>query len=193
MLESRSSGNPASRLLGAARDLFYDQGYALAGINDIIAQSNTSKKSFYKYFPSKYKLGEAYLKSKTRDLIRFIDWLERRSRSYEHFCDLWSRSMVRIARYPDYNGCPFSNARAQAPEFHELIQDIHELYVLRLQELISRLCPEFNERMCHWIARNASMQYLGAVQIWKLSGSPDSFYNMGLLLRALPSLAPIKG
>ncbi|MEQ8350012.1 MAG: TetR/AcrR family transcriptional regulator [Leptospiraceae bacterium] len=187
---SRTAGNPAARLLAAARSLFYEQGYALAGINDIISRSNTSKKSFYRYFPSKQKLGEAYLKGQTRDLIRFIDWLDSKSRDYDHFCSLWARSMMRIASRSDYNGCPFANARAQAPEFHDLIQDIHELQILRLEKLISRLRPDLErKKQCHWIAQIASMQYQGAIHYWRLSGDVESFRNMALMLKTLPDLA----
>ncbi|MBR32493.1 MAG: hypothetical protein CMN77_14405 [Spirochaetaceae bacterium] len=188
MQSSRSAGNPAARLLEAARDLFYEQGYTGAGINDIIARSNTSKKSFYRYFPTKQKLGEAYLKWQTRDLIRFLDWLESKAKSYDHFCDLWARSMIRISGSADYRGCPFSNAMAQAPDdFQAMVRDVHELTVLRLQEILKvyKPCKDPGDGFRR-VAEGMLIQYLGAVHVWKLSGNQDSFKLMGRMMKAIP-------
>ncbi|MDF3819382.1 TetR/AcrR family transcriptional regulator [Leptospira sp. 96542] len=59
----RHEANPGARLLSAAKDLFYLHGYAMSGINEVIEKSNTSKKSFYHYYPSKTDLGRAFLLS----------------------------------------------------------------------------------------------------------------------------------
>ena len=191
MMGSRSAANPAARLLNAARELFYEQGYNAAGINEIIAQSNTSKKSFYRYFPSKQKLGEAYLKSEARDLIRFLEWLQDRAESYKQFCRLWSRSLTLLAARPDYRGCPFSNAMAQASEeFGPLVRDVHELCILKLQDIIGQL-PDakdgagFELDRKAWLAEAMLMQYLGAVHSWKLSGKLAVFRQMEAMLLML--------
>lgn len=195
MMGSRSAANPAARLLNAARELFYEQGYNAAGINEIIAQSNTSKKSFYRYFPSKRDLGEAYLKSQAREMIGFLEWLQERATDYRHFCRLWSRSLALLAARPDYRGCPFSNAMAQAPEeFAPLVRDVHELCVLKLQDIIGRFSEaEQKHPPDHtaWLAEGMLLQYLGAVHTWKLSGKRSIFRQMESMLLILPRCGPV--
>ncbi len=49
----KRSGNTKSKIISAAWKLFYNQGYDETTIDDIIAESGTSKGSFYHYFEGK--------------------------------------------------------------------------------------------------------------------------------------------
>ena len=46
----KNSRNTKGRIVSAAWKLFYDQGYEQTTVEDIIAESGTSKGSFYHYF-----------------------------------------------------------------------------------------------------------------------------------------------
>jgi AcrR family transcriptional regulator len=59
------------RILDAAVNIFASKGYHAAKVDDIVAESNTSKGSFYFYFPSKQDIFLALVDS-------FADLLERR-------------------------------------------------------------------------------------------------------------------
>jgi AcrR family transcriptional regulator len=59
MVESMSS--PRERLLRTSTDLFARQGYNTTGINQIIAEAEVAKASFYKHFKSKEDLCVAFL------------------------------------------------------------------------------------------------------------------------------------
>ena len=48
--------NTKSKIINAAWDLFYDQGYDNTTVDEIIEKSGTSKGSFYHYFSSKDSL-----------------------------------------------------------------------------------------------------------------------------------------
>ena len=49
----KDSRNTKSRIVNAAWELFYEQGYEYTTIDDIIERSSTSKGSFYHYFEGK--------------------------------------------------------------------------------------------------------------------------------------------
>ena len=46
----KNSRNTKGRIVSAAWKLFYDQGYENTSVEEIIAESGTSKGSFYLYF-----------------------------------------------------------------------------------------------------------------------------------------------
>ena len=54
----KNSRNTKGRIVSAAWKLFYDQGYEQTTVEDIIAESGTSKGSFYHYFEGKDALLE---------------------------------------------------------------------------------------------------------------------------------------
>lgn len=53
---SKKTNNTKSKIVNAAWKLFYDQGYDETTVDEIIAESGTSKGSFYHYFSSKDSL-----------------------------------------------------------------------------------------------------------------------------------------
>ncbi|MDD6812032.1 MAG: TetR/AcrR family transcriptional regulator [Lachnospiraceae bacterium] len=52
----KDSKNTKGRIINAAWELFYEQGYETTTIDDIVERSETSKGSFYHYFDSKDSL-----------------------------------------------------------------------------------------------------------------------------------------
>lgn len=52
-MSRKDSRNTKGRIVGAAWELFYEQGYDDTTIDDIVERSETSKGSFYHYFDSK--------------------------------------------------------------------------------------------------------------------------------------------
>ncbi len=52
-MSKKNERNTKGKIINAAWDLFYEQGYEDTTVEDIIAQSGTSKGSFYHYFEGK--------------------------------------------------------------------------------------------------------------------------------------------
>lgn len=52
-MNKKNARNTKSKIVSAAWKLFYEQGYDTTTVEDIIAESGTSKGSFYHYFDSK--------------------------------------------------------------------------------------------------------------------------------------------
>lgn len=118
--------NARERILDTAANLFTRKGYALVGINEIIAESKTAKASFYQYFPSKDDLCAAWLK-------------RMHERSVEHHSELLKSPTLareRILTYfkdlkdwlttNEYRGCPYTTTssmlKSDAPAIREQIE-----------------------------------------------------------------------
>ena len=187
---ARSEANPGARLLETARQMFYEHGYVGSGINEIIARSQTSKKSFYAYFPSKQRLGEAALRVEEQRLHGLLSALFRRyPQDYGRFVTSWARGLKRAARCGDYHGCPFSNTAAQAlSEFEGALRDIARDW----QEQLRLYLMSCDLRLAVGAAQECSarllMQYHGAIQMWALSGDLIYFDRFADLARRLPDI-----
>lgn len=59
-------------ILQTASDLFYEKGYNLTGINEIIATAGIAKATLYHHFKSKEELCIAYLKSRDEALVQAL-------------------------------------------------------------------------------------------------------------------------
>jgi AcrR family transcriptional regulator len=177
MAGARSEGNPGARLLAAARDLFNEQGYQGAGINEIIARSNTSKKSFYHYFPSKRELGEACLLAEEREVQRMMETLMRRyAQDFHGFVRAWGARLKKQAASGRYHGCPFVNAAAHAPtEFRETLEGVAGRWLQILQTYIQTSDLRLDAASARVASKRLLVAYQGAVQMWKLSGSRQYF------------------
>ena len=103
-----------TRVLETAYRLFYRHGLRATGIDRIIAESGVAKMSFYRHFPSKQALIDAYLDLRH---ARWMAWLEGRLgglssprdglAALPDALDDWFRS-------PGFRGCAFINGHAEA-------------------------------------------------------------------------------
>jgi len=103
------------RILGTARDLFYNQGYRATGINQIIEVSGVAKASLYQHFPTKSDLLIAYAQHMAEQEIvdlraAVAGFPTARDRFFAPLEVLlpWFKST-------NYRGCPFQNVMAEMP------------------------------------------------------------------------------
>jgi len=110
------------RILQTAHDLFYSDGIRATGIDKVIAEAGVTKVTFYRHFPSKNDLIEAFLEYRhARWMTWFDDAIERRR-------DEGARAVVGALRewfvQPTFRGCAFINTvvefGASAPEFEAI-------------------------------------------------------------------------
>src|ERR1700739_4839706 len=114
--ESKSvKRSPRDRLLEAARELFYAEGIQSVGINRVIERAGVSKDSLYSTFGSKEQLVCAYLDA------RHAHTLGRLRAAVDAVEDPVGRilavfdAQAQLFRMPDYHGCAFTAAAAEAP------------------------------------------------------------------------------
>jgi AcrR family transcriptional regulator len=114
-LMDQTETSPRDRVVAAALRLFYEQGYRATGVNQIIAESNVAKATFYSHFPSKEKLCVAYLQARHGV---WMGWLQESVEGHSSASarllgvfDFISEWMVRC----DFRGCAFLNIASEVP------------------------------------------------------------------------------
>jgi AcrR family transcriptional regulator len=102
------------RLLDAADELFYNEGIRAVGIDRVIARAGVAKGSLYYSFTGKDALVQEYLAQ------RHARWAERVTAGIEAHADPRARILAvydvlgTLFAQPDYRGCAFMNATAEA-------------------------------------------------------------------------------
>jgi AcrR family transcriptional regulator len=107
--------SPRERLLAASDELFYRDGVHSTGIDAVIEKAGVGKGSLYYIFGGKDELVAAYLRG------RLENWRQRVEAAQAGAHDPDAKILAlfdAIADYvslPEYRGCPFHNAAAEAP------------------------------------------------------------------------------
>jgi AcrR family transcriptional regulator len=102
------------RILEAADDLFYNEGIHTVGIDRVIARAGVAKGSLYYSFTGKDDLIREYLTN------RHGMWAERVTAGINAYTDPRERILAvydvlgALFAQPDYRGCAFMNATAEA-------------------------------------------------------------------------------
>ncbi len=102
------------RLLEAASELFYAEGFRAVSAEKIIARVGTTKVTFYRHFRSKDDLMVAYLEARAADERAAIEHVVAVAGSDpQRALDLAFDALMTAACAPGYRGCPFINAAAE--------------------------------------------------------------------------------
>jgi AcrR family transcriptional regulator len=102
------------RLLAAADELFYEEGFNTVGIDRVIERAGVAKASLYDVFGSKEELIRAYLLAK-QDARRALvaEKLAQYRTPRERLLGMFD-IMAEIAAKPGFRGCAFARAGADA-------------------------------------------------------------------------------
>jgi AcrR family transcriptional regulator len=102
------------RLLAAADELFYREGVHVVGIDRVIEHAGVAKASLYNTFGSKDELIRAYLQGRHATIARRIEvGLVAYPTPRAKILGVFDIQGARFAD-PDYRGCPFVSATAEA-------------------------------------------------------------------------------
>jgi AcrR family transcriptional regulator len=115
MKHSSADRRPArERLLAAANELFYEEGFNLVGIDRVIERAGVAKASLYDCFGSKEELIRSYLQERhAARQLRMRERLARYATPKEKILAVFD-SMAEAAAKPDFRGCAFARASAEA-------------------------------------------------------------------------------
>lgn len=162
-MASKHHNTPEERVLDAAANLFYTQGYAATGVNQIISEANVARASFYQYFPSKKDLAVAYLR---RRHTTWFQWLRARvdneaepeQRVYALFDFLadWLPES-------EYRGCAFLNMISESPTLGDEIQNVIRQHKSELRDYIRGLVCELELDDPEPIANAVHVLFEGAI------------------------------
>lgn len=158
-----ANSNPAERLLEVADRLFYEQGYGRTGINQIIAEAEVAKASFYQHFPSKEQLAVAYLKR------RHCSWFKQLRQIVQNkpegkmqifalfdFLEIWLISV-------NFRGCAFLNMSSEQPALGTDIRNLIAQHKAELRIYIHHLAANLGKSSSGRLADTVLILFEGAI------------------------------
>lgn len=133
------SGDSSTRIIETASRLFYEQGYHVTGINQVIAEAGVGKASFYHHFSSKEELCIAYLHKRHQD---WFSWLhqevEQAQDNQERLLSLFT-FLERWLSDSNFRGCAFLNIASEFPSSDSKIRLLVANHKNALQDYIRQL------------------------------------------------------
>jgi AcrR family transcriptional regulator len=163
--------SPRERLLAASDELFYRDGVHSTGIDAVIEKAGVAKGSLYYIFGGKDELVAAYLRG------RHEAWRQRVEAAQAGIDDPDEKILAvfdAIADYvslPEFRGCPFNNAAAEAPAGEAQRLAIKE-YRDWLRRSFVRLAAETGASDSEALADALIVLYDGALAAAEMGGTP---------------------
>ncbi len=123
-MATRDTTKTRGRIMQAAFDLFYNQGYQATTIDQVIDKSGVSRPTVYTHFSTKEELCQAYLKERSeRHLSGFREALEKEPTARGRYLT-FLREVGKEMVSSNYRGCGFFNMISEVadpahPLFHE--------------------------------------------------------------------------
>jgi len=130
---------PRQRILRAASDLFYTQGYSSTGVNQIIREADVAKATFYAYFPSKDDLGTAWLEMRSRAWLNRMRAVLRGAKTPAEGIEALFDALEAWLAETDYRGCPFLNTLGEVPDKAALLRDPIHAHLRELRNVFQAL------------------------------------------------------
>jgi AcrR family transcriptional regulator len=166
--------SPRDRLLEAAGELFYAEGVQSVGIDRVIERAGVAKASLYSAFGSKEELVRAYLDERharilgrLRAAVDAVDPHDPVARILAVF-----EAQAELFRAPDYHGCAFTAAAAEAPRDGRIGQATHA-YRQEVRELFTELATTAGAPAPEVLASQLQLLYDGGSSAANLDRDPS--------------------
>ena len=115
---------PRERLLRTASGLFYREGIHSIGVDRIIADAGVTRATFYRHFPGKENLVEAYLAAEDAALRGILADAASHASSPDEILDAVIQGIAEDVSSHHTRGCPFINASAEYPDAASPVREI---------------------------------------------------------------------
>jgi AcrR family transcriptional regulator len=170
--DAAAQRSPRNRLLDAASELFYAEGIQSVGINRVIEHAGVAKDSLYRTFGSKEALVCAYLGTRHQEtLARLRAAVAATEDPIERILAVFD-AQARLFRTPDFHGCAFAAAAAEAPPGGE-IDAAAESYRHDIHALFSELAAAAGATDPALLAKQLQLIYDGGGLAAKMDHNPD--------------------
>ena len=135
-MASRKHSNAKEKLIEAASDLFFEQGYQATTIDHVIERSGISRPTLYAHFNTKEELCIAYLKERRKiDLAGFREAMRKEKTTKGRFLTV-ARVTGKTLSSTQYRGCRFFNMISEAADCNSPITQEARLYMDGLREIV---------------------------------------------------------
>ena len=144
-MSPRPKTDAKERVLRAASELFYRQGYHSTSVDQVIKLAKVSKPTVYNYFPHKEDLCLGYLEERTRHEIELMEETMKAAKTpRDRYLAIIRHAGDRIRSW-DYRGCGFMNMLAEIPNAHSPIVQASQAYIDATRSLIATVVEDLKE------------------------------------------------
>ncbi|EDY80882.1 transcriptional regulator, TetR family protein [Verrucomicrobiia bacterium DG1235] len=142
--------NKKALIVEVASKLFFEQGYHVTGIKQIIEAADIAKGTFYSHFKSKEELGLEWLR------LGHDQWVVCRNKYLDEVGDDPEAQLIALFDYLaqgskacNYRGCAFINTLAESPDLgcpmRKAIQDYKRGFLAFIRSLVDKRLPNAND------------------------------------------------
>ena len=121
---TQKTSEPRDRLLRTASELFYREGIHSVGVDRIVADAGVTRATFYRHFPGKENLVEAYLSWEDAALRGMFAEAATHVSSPEEMLEAVIQGIAEDVSRNHTRGCPFINASAEYPDATSPVREI---------------------------------------------------------------------
>ena len=151
-------------IIKTASDLFYQNGYNLTGINEIIKEAGIAKATLYNHFKSKEDICIAYLKYKNDNFIQDLKkYISNKETGKKQILSLFDY-LNQFYKQKDFNGCWCINTISEIPKQNE---NIRSEILMQKEGLITYISELIMENIGYAnsldLARKIYVLYEGAI------------------------------
>ena len=177
------------RILETASDLFYEKGYNLTGINEIIEKAGVAKASLYSHFRSKEDICLAYLIRMDGVLIKDLKtFLAEKQEGKERILGIFD-FLRHFYEREGFRGCWCLNTISEIPRDNvrikgEIVRQKKSFLTL-LENIVRTNLPEYNEQAVASLSRRIYLLYEGAIaesqlqdQLWPIQEAREIIEGM---------------
>ncbi|MFT4064685.1 TetR/AcrR family transcriptional regulator [Paraburkholderia sp.] len=190
--DSVPPGSARERLLDAAEALIYAGGIHATGVDAIVRQSGTARKSFYTHFDSKDALVAAALERRDE---RWMNWFIAGTQQRGKTARKRLLGMFEVLREwfasEDFHGCAFLNAAGEIASSDDPIRAVARKHKGRLLDFVRIQCDAFamesaiDARRAARLARQWLVLLDGAIAVALVSGEADAALDAQATARTL--------
>jgi AcrR family transcriptional regulator len=173
------AGEVDTRILDAARELFFERGLAGASMDEIAGRARAGKPTVYTRFPTKEALFTAVVMRSVADKLAHFEGYVPPGKTIEERLENVGGALLHWALVGDTIGL-LRLAIAEAPRFPDLASSVHRMTRERASEVVARLLSE--------VAQSDELGRLTAFAPGRLATTTRFFQDLvilPLIMRAL--------
>ena len=135
-MATRKQSNTKDKIVAAASELFFEQGYQATTIDHVIERSGVSRPTLYTYFKTKEELCIEYLKERRRiDLDLLRETMRKEKTAKGRFLTV-ARVTGKTLSSTQYRGCRYFNMISEVADCKSPITKEARLYVDGYREMV---------------------------------------------------------
>ena len=156
-----------NHIILTASDLFYQKGYNLTGINEIIEKAGIAKATLYNHFRSKEDLCLAYLDARDQELLEQLNqYCEQKKKGIARVIGILE-FLIQFFESGEFNGCWCIRTSAEIPRENERIKlkikQNKKEFLEFIEDLIKKNISNLTRSKRERLAKQVYLLYEGAV------------------------------